>query len=241
MSKRLKFKLKKTLKNAEFVHADLEYHEEMNAEAKKLFAEEISKQLDSLPPEEKSRLQKIMQDKAEKDLEHLRRQEAKRLNQEDEAEESLENSLVKTDYEPEEVCEGSEPNSNEVATSKTATLKKLFHRIAELTHPDKIKVNNVSDREASRLEKIFKKALHGYENDNWYILYSIALDLDIDIEDPSEEQVEWIEEDIRATLSAISQISGTIPWTWYVGSEQIRIVAIQAYFKQVYNYDFKVK
>ena len=35
MSKQLKFKFKKTLKKAEFVHADLEYHQELSQEALK--------------------------------------------------------------------------------------------------------------------------------------------------------------------------------------------------------------
>ena len=45
MSKQLKYKLKKTLKNAEFVHADLEYHQELLPDAENLFNAEIKKLL----------------------------------------------------------------------------------------------------------------------------------------------------------------------------------------------------
>ena len=41
--RKLKFKYQKTIKHAEFVHADLEYHEEIIHEAKKDFQDEISK------------------------------------------------------------------------------------------------------------------------------------------------------------------------------------------------------
>jgi hypothetical protein len=41
MSKQLKLKFKKTLKKAEFVHAGLEYHQQLISEAKSLFGDEI--------------------------------------------------------------------------------------------------------------------------------------------------------------------------------------------------------
>lgn len=234
MSKQLRFKLKKTLKNAEFVHADLEYHEELNDEAKKLFAEEVDSVLNSLPPKERKRLKKIMEEKAKKDLENLRRSEERRMRKELLEEEPKPGDLIATDHTVEEEPEESAP---EDVSGKAGLLKKLFHKIAELTHPDKINVNETSPEEAKRRESIFKKAMQAYDQLNWYVLYTIALDLDLDIEDPTDEQVEWIEEDIRATLSAIAQISATIPWSWYVGNPVTKQLAIKAYFSQVYGYN----
>tara|TARA_R100000808_G_scaffold926_1_gene4448 strand:- start:2525 stop:3241 length:717 start_codon:yes stop_codon:yes gene_type:complete len=234
MSKQLKFKLKKTLKNAEFVHADLEYHEELNDEAKKLFAEEVNSVLNSLPPKERKRLKKIMEEKAKKDLENLRRSEERRMQKELLEEEPKPGDLVTTDH---TVEEEPEETVSEDISNKSGLLKKLFHKIAELTHPDKINVNETSPEEAKRRESIFKKAMQAYDQLNWYVLYTIALDLDLDIEDPTDEQVEWIEEDIRATLSAIAQISATIPWSWYVGNPMTKQLAIKAYFSQVYGYN----
>ena len=140
--------------------------------------------------------------------------------------------LIATDHTVEEEPEESAP---EDVSGKAGLLKKLFHKIAELTHPDKINVNETSPEEAKRRESIFKKAMQAYDQLNWYVLYTIALDLDLDIEDPTDEQVEWIEEDIRATLSAIAQISATIPWSWYVGNPVTKQLAIKAYFSQVYG------
>ena len=236
MSKQLKYKLKKTLKNAEFVHADLEYHEELNDEAKKLFAETLNSLLDALPLEESSRLKEIMEEKVKQDIENLRRSEDLRLKVQDEEEVPTSGDLVTTNHDPKEL--GDSPEER-LPSAKAMVLKKLFHKIAELTHPDKVKANDVSLREGERLETIFKRALMAYNQLNWYVLYSIALDLDIDIEDPTNEQVEWIEEDIRSTLSSIAQISATIPWSWYVGDPVIKQRAIKSYFSQVYSYDFK--
>ena len=59
MSKQLKLKFKKLLKKADFIHADLEYHEELVVEAKQLFNEELQKWLRALPQEEQKRLHTI--------------------------------------------------------------------------------------------------------------------------------------------------------------------------------------
>ena len=58
MSKQLKYKLKKTLKNAEFVHADLEYHEQLSKDAVREFHEEIARLISLLSEEEREQLQK---------------------------------------------------------------------------------------------------------------------------------------------------------------------------------------
>ena len=56
MSKQLKYKLKKTLKNAEFVHADLEYHQELSQDALLEFQEAINKLLAILTDEQRRAL-----------------------------------------------------------------------------------------------------------------------------------------------------------------------------------------
>ena len=56
MSKQLKLKFKKILKKAEFVNADLEYHQELSTEAKKLFAEAVRSLINQLSTEEQAAL-----------------------------------------------------------------------------------------------------------------------------------------------------------------------------------------
>ena len=58
MSKQLKLKFKKTLKKAEFVHADLEYHQQLIFEAKSLFTDEIRRLLGLLSDEQRELLEK---------------------------------------------------------------------------------------------------------------------------------------------------------------------------------------
>jgi hypothetical protein len=168
MSKQLKYKLKKTLKNAEFVHADLEYHEELFAEAKIDFNEEVTRLLKKLPPEEQARLQAIVDRKISEEI-------AQRMGAQAEEEEEAEEDpkvtesncmdLVTTDIEPES-REGDE--KADLEKSKLSELKRLFRKIAELTHPDKLAASSFSEQERARLEKVFKRALGAYNDNNWY-------------------------------------------------------------------------
>jgi len=56
MSKQVKLKFKKLIKQAEFVHADLEYHEELSIDAKNLFRDAIQDEIQSLSAEETEKL-----------------------------------------------------------------------------------------------------------------------------------------------------------------------------------------
>ena len=235
MSKQLKYKLKKTLKNAEFVHADLEYHQELFAEAKVEFNEEVTRLLKELPPEEQARLQSIVDRKISEEIaqrmgaqvEEEREEEAPKVT------ESNCMDLVTTDTEP-EATEGEE--KVDLEKSKLSELKRLFRKIAELTHPDKVAASGFSDQEATRLEKVFKRALEAYNDDNWYVVYSIALELQIPLDVESEDYIIWIDEDIRKTLSNISRIGNTVAWMWYVGDEASKAYALKNYFEQIYGY-----
>ena len=71
MSKQVKLKFKKLLKNAEFVYADLEYHEELLPDAKQGFFEAAQKVLDTLP----DHIQKEINDKRNQKIIERKRQE----------------------------------------------------------------------------------------------------------------------------------------------------------------------
>jgi len=234
MSKQLKFRFKKTLKKADFVHADLEYHKELISEAKKLFSETIEDLFSQLSEEDRERLKKISKQKQEifeqQILKSINKQKEDIPEKEISLPENDAGPLVPTDI---EVVDEPEEQSEK---RKLAELKKLFHRIAEQTHPDKVGARGFSDKEVRRLEKVFKKALTAYNENNWYILYSIALDLGLEIGAISQEHIDWVEEDIRKTLSAITQVSCLISWIWYVGDEQSRNVALKDYFQQMYGF-----
>jgi len=227
MSKQLKYKLKKTLKNAEFVHADLEYHKELSQDALRGFQEEIGRLINELSDEDKKRLEDHLNpppvaqpaaDESEPEGSELVGEEA-------------DTDLIPTDIPPEKDLP-KPPKLN-----KEIELKKLFRRIAEHTHPDKVRASGFSEKEILRLERVFIRAKQAYDSENWYILYSIALDLDLSIDGPSTEQVEWIEDDIKKTLAKISAIANLTAWHWYVGDDDSKKLALKFYFQQIYGFE----
>tara|TARA_R100001594_G_scaffold121842_1_gene157826 strand:- start:1450 stop:2181 length:732 start_codon:yes stop_codon:yes gene_type:complete len=240
MSKQLKLKFKKTLKKAEFVHADLEYHQQLIFEAKSLFTDEIRRLLGLLSDEQRELLEKEDARRLEVSIQ-MQEESAKRRENLKQIEEEVASkiltsdctSLVTTDL----VAEECDPEDLKEKT-KLLELKKLFYRIAAETHPDKVRANGFSEKEVYRLEKIFKKALNAYESHNWYILYSIAHELDLKINEPTDYYIDWVENDIRNTLGEISKIGSLIAWIWYVGDDQRKKAAIQDYFQQMYNFTY---
>tara|TARA_R100001082_G_scaffold110403_1_gene90256 strand:- start:230 stop:931 length:702 start_codon:yes stop_codon:yes gene_type:complete len=231
MSKQLKYKLKKTLKNAEFVHADLEYHQQLSQEAMREFTEEVNKLLAKLSPEDQQKIQDFLNSRMPpipvRPPEDLAEQAEEEIEQEDDSS----TEIVPTDIEPEN--ESSPPK-----VDKDAELKKLFRRIAEHTHPDKAKANGFSDREVSRMLNLFIRAKEAQESGNWYILYSIAIELGLEIDDPTEEEIEWIEEDIKGTLAQIANLANLTAWHWYLGDEGAKKMALKFYFLEAFGFDY---
>lgn len=235
MSKQVKLKFKKLVKQAEFVHADLDYHTGLLSEAKQKFLDRVNEVLNSLSPEERKVIEEFQK---EKNLRALAEKEAQDSVEEefDELEdESLTVAVVEDDGDGFEVDPALEPT--DIPEVKASALKKLFYKIADLTHPDKTAARGKNKLEVKQLEKIFKNAQSAYSSGNWYVLYTIALDLDIQVEDPSEEQIAWIEEDIKGTLGKISQIGSLIAWAWYTGNPIVKHRAVQSYFKQSFGFD----
>ena len=236
MSKQVKLKFKKSLKKAEFVHADLEYHEELISDAKREFFEEVEEIFSKLSPEDKKKINDV---KMKKMIEQSKREAAERSEEEEDEEigglPDNEDALSTEDNSEEEDNEGS------AATGvKSSDLKKLFYEIADICHPDKTAARGAAEHEIRKLEKVFKEAQSAYKGGHWYLLYVIALDLGIDVEDPTGDHIEWVEEDIRYTLEKISQIGTLVVWVWYNGDGLIRLMAMQNYFQQSFGYDLRI-
>jgi len=235
MSKQLKLRFKKLIKKAEFVQADLEYHVELSDDAKRLFRNEISKEIERLEPTEREVLNNLIREQQilEERFAATMKEGPKGVPNQDEQLKDLEE-----DPAVERIGED-EPEPERLSSKKTAELKKIFHRIAGLTHPDKAFAKGLPHKESEKLENIFKGAKKAYDEGNWYVLYAIATDLNIDIDEISDLHLEWVEDDIQHTLSKISTISSLVAWRWYTGCDDAKLFAIKNYFAQMYGYDWK--
>lgn len=245
MSKRIALKFKKMLKKAEFVHADLEYHEELFGDAKIEFNEEFLNVVSNFPRLKKKEWDahiKGIQDERVKELlkEANKQKEKSGANEDPDNENAIgtpNKEMMITDEHPEGFYLNPDEIVDEGAEDKEGVVKKLYRKIASQTHPDKLVAAGLEEGEIARKELLFKKARDAYENHNWYILYSLALDLGIDPGDVEQKHIDWVTEDIRFTMGRISQIGQLFIWVWYTSEEEQRKDIMARYFKQVYEWD----
>tara|TARA_R110002020_G_scaffold120471_4_gene274571 strand:+ start:924 stop:1652 length:729 start_codon:yes stop_codon:yes gene_type:complete len=236
MSKQVKLKFKKMLKKAEFAQADLEYHEVLLPEAKQEFFAKAQEVLDSLPPDIQKKIHEARALKMDERAEALRR--AAEANEEEEPEEEegdAVNEVLLSEDVSDDSKQGPEIEIEDIPVPKEAEIKKMFRRIASVTHPDKLG-NDISSAQERKLDKIFKRAKDAYTNGNWYVLYSISLDLGLDVPEPTKEHSDWLVEDIKLTQDRISHIGSLLVWVWYTGDEDGKKFALENYFEQVYDH-----
>ena len=223
------------MKKAEFVHADLEYHEELVPEAKQGFFAAAEDIFNALPEAVRGALNDF---KHKQETAHINNAEDTEV-EDDDAElqrDMCENKEILIDNEQTDGgglgLESDEDNTD----VKSSEIKKLFRKIAAIAHPDKAGIGGLLPSEVTRLEELFKKATEAHNNNNWYTLYAIAIDLGIEIDSISDDHINWLEEDIRGTMGSISRIGSLVVWVWYTGDDKAKRYAMKNFFKQTYNY-----
>ena len=217
------------------MQADLEYHEELLPEAKQDFFAAAQEILNKLPPD----IQKELQSKRDQAiLDKAPKEDEDEDYPEDVDEENEEMDLEARDIEGVDAV--AEQSESEAAPAKDSDLKKLYRKIAAETHPDKSAAKGLGKAGTKIAENIFKKAKEAYKDKNWYLLYSLALDLGLEVDDPTKEHLEWLEEDINSCQSKVKHLSQLIVWVWFTGDEMTKKMAIQNYFQQVYDYSIDI-
>ncbi len=85
-------------------------------------------------------------------------------------------------------------------------VQKIYRNIAKKLHPDISSVDNA--------EEIFKEVTDNYETNNLVGLIMICNQHKIRLPDLTDENIQEIEENIRATEEKINQHRQTIAWIW---------------------------
>ena len=90
--------------------------------------------------------------------------------------------------------------------SNNEDLKKLYRKIARMTHPDVETNQDNSD--------LFREAVEAYNEENLANLIEIAFSLRIDIDDLSSESVQLVRNNISSVEEKLFHQKKTLSWAW---------------------------
>ena len=120
-------------------------------------------------------------------------------------------------------------NAIDVKTQSTH-IKKLFRKIAIMTHPDKL--TKLDDYERERKTELFLKAREAAEAGKWFALVETANALGIEAPKPDEEQIDLLNSESENIDKKIENIEATYAWLMYtLNTDEQRKLLMTTYLK----------
>jgi len=215
-TKYVKKRYQKLILELKYLYAELEYHEDILKDAR----EEFEKALQEEGPKYGLNIPKQQQPITSSST------EVQLYSGNDEDEEDDEEPLP--DFEPQDTITES---TEEVKDEDEGDFTKLFKYIARLTHPDTYG-NNISEEDKKKKLQSFLKARKAVESKNWFELCQIAIDLNIELPEPTKKHIKFLEDESIRVKNRIQFITGTYAWNWYT-DEQKREFYMHSYINVV--------
>jgi len=120
----------------------------------------------------------------------------------------------------------------EDAETQSDHIKKLFRKIAIMTHPDKL--TKLDDYERERKTELFLKAREAAEAGKWFALVDTANALGIKTPEPDEEQLGLLENESENVDKEIKNIEASYAWVMYnLETDEQRKMLMTAYLKNL--------
>lgn len=121
-------------------------------------------------------------------------------------------------------------NDDVVKSKKPAWSKKLFRKIATITHPDKIP-ENLSDVVKDKFLNFYQSATESYESNSFLDLIDIGENLGIKIEDMGNIDISSLNSKIKTIEDRIFELKSTIFWEWWHMSKEQKREVIKKFVK----------
>ena len=114
--------------------------------------------------------------------------------------------------------------------AESAHIKKLFRKIAIMTHPDKL--TKLDDYERERKTELFLKAREAAEAGKWFALVETANALGIQTPKPDEEQIGLLNSESEIIDKDIENIEASYAWIMYnLETDEQRKLLMTTYLK----------
>ena len=206
--KRLQAKYKRLLLELEFLYEDLEYHEDVQDEARREFQRAFLAYCASQNIDYETEIIK-------EDVKDIKSSDPDAISFHDE-------DGVNVDEDVKQLEKKGKPEQ----------ISKLFKQIASKTHPDKF---SNAEKEAQIINKqVFLQAKEAAEESNYFKLQQIARRMGLDLPDPTPNDLKLMKEEARRIKSKIKGIQKTAAWMWYDLEDEIpRAELMKRYFDTV--------
>ena len=197
MDKLKSLQTRKLLKELDFVETEYEYTSEVVSEADTSFMKSLNSILEKYP-DLKDKYNKKLDETIEKNIKN-------KVESEDIKGEEVDPDIIEEKEEDiDESEESEELTNNKPQPSKK--VKKLYREIVKLTHPDRVK-----DEE---LNQLYIEATGYYDNNDKIGIYKICNELNIQY-DIDEEDESFISVKIQELKKKISFLESTFTWVWF--------------------------
>lgn len=187
-------RIRKLLKELDFVETEYEYTREVVSNADTSFMRSLDSILEKYP-DLKDKYNKKLDETIEKNIKN-------KVESEDIKSEEVEPDIVEEDIDYSDQSE--ELTNNKQQPSKK--VKKLYREIAKSTHPDR-----VNDKVLSQL---YIKATGYYDNNDKIGIYKVCNELNIQYDIDEEDEL-FISVKIQELKKKISFLESTFTWTWF--------------------------
>jgi len=198
MQKIESLKIKKLMKELDYIQSDVEWRNELVSDADSSFMDSINQFLEK-NPEIKDLYDKKITEKLENSI--------KKKIEEDENGVEIEDKN-EFEIETEEVDENVE-NSKDISPK----LKRLYREIVKLTHPDKVKKKKLND--------LYIEATDYYNSNDKIGIYKVCSELDIEFEIEEDDEF-FISDKIENLKKRINFLESTFTWKWYNCQDEVQ-------------------
>jgi len=118
---------------------------------------------------------------------------------------------------------------------KNPEVKKLFRKISTKIHPDKLEDLDAGS-EKDRKTQLYQKARLALEENDMLTLSEVALELDLEIPEITEEVIKEAEEKISSIKKEIDGVKSTIVWHWFFAEgKEKKDEILKILFKKMYE------
>ena len=206
--KRIQAKYKRLLLELEFLYEDLEYHEEVQDEARREFQKAFLAYCASQNVDYETEIIK-------EDVKDIKSSDPDSISFHDE-------EGVNVDEDVKQLEKKGKPEQ----------ISKLFKQIATKTHPDKYA--NAEKTVQMTNKQVFLQAKKAADESNYFKLQQIARRMGLDLPEPSPKQLKLMQEEARRVKSKVKGIQNTAAWMWYdLEDEKERRNLMKRYFDTV--------